>query len=101
MLQDAINRVGLFNFAAKAIVMRKILFFGLAIVAFILLSGCASSQKIAALKPEPDDAAPLLYDNAVSFINLPIKIKLKDKIIDLRVSSLPSIHGESNHDDRR
>ncbi len=78
LLQDAINRVGLFNFAAKAIVMRKILFFGWAIVAFILLSGCASSQKIAALKPEPDDAAPLLYDNAVSFINLPIKIKLKD-----------------------
>lgn len=58
--------------------MRKILFFGWAIVAFFLLSGCASSQKIAALKPEPDDAAPLLYDNAVSFINLPIKIKLKD-----------------------
>ncbi len=58
--------------------MRKILFFGLAVVAFHLFNGCASSQKIAALKPEPDDAAPLLYDNAVSFINLPIKIKLKD-----------------------
>jgi hypothetical protein len=43
-----------------------------------LFNGCASSQKIDALKPEPDDAAPLLYDNAVSFINLPIKIKLKD-----------------------
>lgn len=58
--------------------MRKILFFGWTISVFILLIGCASSQKIAALKPEPDDAAPLLYDNAVSFINLPIKIKLKD-----------------------
>lgn len=58
--------------------MRKILFFGLAVVAFNLFNSCASSQKIAALKPEPDDAAPLLYDNAVSFINLPIKIKLKD-----------------------
>ena len=39
---------------------------------------CTSSQKIAALKPEPDEASPLLYDNAVSFINLPIKIKLKE-----------------------
>lgn len=43
-----------------------------------LFSGCSSTQKIAALKPEPDDASPLLYDNAPSFINLPIKIKLKD-----------------------
>lgn len=58
--------------------MRKFLFFGLAIIASNLFSGCASSQKIAALKPEPDDAVPLLYDNATSFINLPIKIKLKD-----------------------
>jgi len=54
--------------------MRKILFFLLAVVAV----GCSSTKKIAALKPEPDDASPLLYDNATSFINLPIKIKLKD-----------------------
>ena len=56
--------------------MRKSLF--LSFAAAILLSGCSSTQKIAALKPEPEDASPLLYDNAVSFIDLPIKIKLKD-----------------------
>lgn len=44
----------------------------------IFLAGCGSTQQIAALKPEPDDASPLLYDNAVSYINLPVKIKLKD-----------------------
>lgn len=45
----------------------------------ILASSCAStSQKIAALKPEPDDAVPLAYSNVPSYINLPVSIKLKD-----------------------
>lgn len=43
-----------------------------------LLTSCSTSNKIAALKPEPDDASPLVYDNSPSFINLPISIKLKD-----------------------
>jgi len=43
-----------------------------------LLSGCGSNQKIAALKPEPDDALPLVYENTTSFIDLPISIRLKD-----------------------
>jgi len=43
-----------------------------------LLSSCSTSNKIAALKPEPDDASPLIYDNTPSFINLPISVKLKD-----------------------
>lgn len=42
------------------------------------ISACTTTNKIAALKPEADDAAPLLYDNVPSFINLPVKIKLKD-----------------------
>ncbi|WP_269227275.1 DUF4403 family protein [Flavobacterium eburneipallidum] len=42
------------------------------------LSSCSTSNKIAALKPEPDDASPLLYDNVASFINLPISVKIKD-----------------------
>ncbi len=44
----------------------------------IFFFGCSSTQKISALKPEPDDATPLLYDNQPSFIDLPIKVKLKD-----------------------
>lgn len=43
-----------------------------------LLSSCSTSNKIATLKPEPDDASPLLYDNVPSFINLPISVKIKD-----------------------
>ena len=40
--------------------------------------GCSTTTQIAALKPEPDDASPLVYENSTSFISLPIKIKLKD-----------------------
>jgi len=39
---------------------------------------CTSTQKIATLKPEPDDASPLVYENTTSFIDLPVSIKLKD-----------------------
>jgi hypothetical protein len=48
------------------------------VLLIVLLASCATSQKIATLKPEPDDASPLLYENIPSFVNLPISIKLKD-----------------------
>lgn len=44
----------------------------------LLLAGCSTTNQIAALKPEPDDASPLVYENTTSFISLPIKIKLQD-----------------------
>ncbi|TDE05257.1 DUF4403 family protein [Flavobacterium sandaracinum] len=44
----------------------------------LLFIGCGSNTKIAALKPEPDDATPLLYENEISYINLPITVKIKD-----------------------
>ncbi len=44
----------------------------------LLISSCSTSNKITALKPDPDDASPLVYENPVSFINLPISVKLKD-----------------------
>ncbi len=43
-----------------------------------LFSSCTTTQKIAALKPEPDDASPLVYENTTSFIDLPVSVKLKD-----------------------
>ncbi|MFC0779387.1 DUF4403 family protein [Flavobacterium sp. HJSW_4] len=43
-----------------------------------VLTSCSSTQKLETLKPEPDDASPLVYDSSPSFINLPITIKLKD-----------------------
>jgi hypothetical protein len=57
--------------------MKKIV---LCVFAFVMLvmSGCSPIQKIETLKPEPDEAEPLLYDNAVSFIDIPVIAKLKD-----------------------
>jgi hypothetical protein len=48
------------------------------VLLIIFLSSCSTSNKIASLKPEPDDANPLVYETTPSFINLPISVKLKD-----------------------
>jgi hypothetical protein len=47
-------------------------------VVLLINCGCSTTTKIAALQPEPDNAAPLQYESTTSFINLPITIKLKD-----------------------
>lgn len=45
---------------------------------FTVISSCSTTQKLETLKPEPDDASPLVYDANPSFINLPITVKLTD-----------------------
>lgn len=58
--------------------MRKILL-GVFLLSLIFnISSCSTSKKIDALKPEPDDASPLLYENVPSFIELPVSIKTKE-----------------------
>ena len=49
-----------------------------AVIFAIFLSACSTSNKIITLKPEPDDATPLFYESEVSYINLPVSVKLKD-----------------------
>ncbi len=58
--------------------MLKFFSFLTVILIIFLISSCATTNKITALKPEPDNADPLVYENSVSFINLPISVKLKD-----------------------
>lgn len=58
--------------------MKKTLTALLLFLIFISLSSCSTTNKIATLKPEPDNADPLVYDTPISFINLPISAKLKD-----------------------
>lgn len=48
------------------------------LIAGVVLSSCSASKKIEALKPEPDDALPLVYDAPPSFISLPISLKVSD-----------------------
>lgn len=47
-------------------------------ITVILLGSCSSSKKINALKPEPEDASPLIYDHKPSFISMPVALKIKD-----------------------
>lgn len=71
----------------------------LVIVLTLLISGCSTSLKLATLKPEPDDAVPLVYENTPSFINLPVSIKLKD--IENQTNSLLNglIYEDNNIED--
>lgn len=58
--------------------MGKFLALSISLLALFSITSCSTSKQIEALKPEPDDASPLVYENSTSFISLPIKIKLKD-----------------------
>lgn len=48
------------------------------IFSVLVAASCSSVSKIDALKPEPEDASPLIYDNKPSFISLPVALKIKD-----------------------
>jgi hypothetical protein len=65
----------------------------------VLFTSCSTTNKIATLKPEPDDAIPLVYENTPSFINLPISVKLKD--IENQTNSLLNglIYEDNNIED--
>jgi hypothetical protein len=68
------------------------------LLGFIIVS-CSSTQKIASLKPEPDDATPLKYDHAISYINMPIQIKLKDVESKINTKLTGLIYEDSNIED--
>ena len=58
--------------------MSKFIFISCFLVFVLLVVSCSTANKIATLRPEPDDAVPLVYESSPSFINLPVTIKLKD-----------------------
>lgn len=58
--------------------MGKFLNLSISLLTLFVISSCSTTKQIEALKPEPDDASPLVYENSTSFISLPVKIKLKD-----------------------
>ena len=58
--------------------MPKFTFNLLILFSIICTTSCSTTNNIATLKPEPDDATPLVYESIPSYINLPISVKLKD-----------------------
>ena len=71
----------------------------LLLIISILFFGCNATQNIASLKPEPDDASPLIYENSVSYINMPIQIKLKDVESKINSTLTGLIYEDSNIED--
>lgn len=50
----------------------------LLIVCGALLTGCGTSKRIEALKPEPGNTTDVVYDATESFINLPVTVAVAD-----------------------
>ncbi len=65
----------------------------------IVLFGCGTATKITALKPEPEDASPLLYEHTVSYINMPVKIRLQDIENKLNTTLTGLVYEDSNIED--
>ncbi len=79
--------------------MRHITISVLLFLCVLFFYSCAPTQKIATLKPEPDDALPLVYENLTSYINLPITIKLKDIAFQTNKSLNGQIYEDNNIED--
>jgi hypothetical protein len=79
--------------------MQRHLYPVLIIFSLMSLFSCSTSQKINTLKPEPDDAIPLVHENTPSFINLAVSVKLKD--IENKTNSLLTglIYEDNNIED--
>ncbi|GIZ10376.1 DUF4403 family protein [Flavobacterium sp. UMI-01] len=48
------------------------------IIATLTFTSCSNLQQINALKPEADDASPIVYETSPSFLNLPVTIQMQD-----------------------
>jgi hypothetical protein len=57
--------------------MRTLLYAAI-ITAAAFVSGCATTSRINALKPEPSANTPVVYQSSTSFINLPVTVGLAD-----------------------
>ncbi|MNK11010.1 hypothetical protein D3C87_290450 [compost metagenome] len=65
--------------------MRTLLLSGVLLFS-VLLTGCSTSKRIEALKPEPGNKSPLVYQSTTSFINLPVSITIAD--VETQVNKL-------------
>lgn len=72
---------------------------GLILIIAFLAVACGSSKKIETLKPAADIAAPLLYDKEISYLNIPVSIKLKDLAFQTNTILNGLIYEDKNLDD--
>ncbi|MEO0036838.1 MAG: hypothetical protein RIQ59_49 [Bacteroidota bacterium] len=65
----------------------------------LLLIGCSSSNKIAALKPEPTSNTKIAYNNTTSFVSMPLEISLNEIENQLNKSLNGLIFEDTNLED--
>mgnify|MGYP000888328943 FL=1 len=81
------------------ITMKKLFKFLIYSFMFTFLFGCSSSQKIAALKPEPSLNTPIVYKSTTSFVSMPMEITLKEIENQLNKSLSGLIYDDNNLND--
>lgn len=65
----------------------------------LVFVGCSTTQKIETLKPLPSDDAPMVYNNKISFVNMPLEISLKEIEAQLNKTMNGEIYNDSNLED--
>jgi hypothetical protein len=66
---------------------------------FILLFGCAPTNNLATLKPEPSTNSPMAYKTSTSFVSMPMEISLKEIENQLNKSLNGLIYEDLNLED--
>lgn len=69
------------------------------ITMLLLLFSCSPTSKIAALKPEPSQNAPMAYKTNASFVSMPMEITLKEIENQLNKSLSGQIYQDDNLED--
>jgi hypothetical protein len=64
-----------------------------------LFNGCATTQKIEALKPLPSNDTPMVFKTKTSLVNMPLEISLKEIENQLNKTLVGEIFNDSNLED--
>lgn len=64
-----------------------------------LLTSCATTKKIEALKPLPSDNSPMVYENKISFIAMPVEISVNEIESQLNKNLTGLIYEDDNLED--
>lgn len=64
-----------------------------------LLTSCATIKKIEALKPLPSDNSPMVYENKISFIAMPVEISVNEIESQLNKNLTGLIYEDDNLED--
>jgi hypothetical protein len=65
----------------------------------LAIAGCSSTKKIEALKPEPSDNAPVVFQTSTSFIDMPVVVTLTDIENQLNKNLNGLIYEDNNIED--